>query len=720
MTTAAPVSGSRAVKMPPFLLLAALAFWGWQSGFLLVGVLLGAALESARLTQARWNLDDSEFNRIWSVCVVLTVALAGYTFTTGAGGWRALLHGHPDPGAVPVAVPNGARFLCWLPMTTFVLIVAQIFNARPTVPLTAVSLVLRWRRRKGDPTFRGHYLDIGFPYFAVCLFSAGMHTNAGSQLFFWCQGALIAWALWLLRSRRFGVVTWLAALAVVIALGFLGEFGINQAGRALQALSAQWITRLFNSGTDPLQSITSMGRIGELKLSAQIVIWLTTEKHGPAPTYLREASYRTYRAQNQTWYAGEPRISFENVTPERDGATWVLVPGKTNKAAVNLACYLGGWTRDGVPEGVLPLPSGCGRLADLPAASVVTLQKNPAGAVLATGAGLMIFDADYGPGATMDAPPDTSTNHLDLAVPPGEVPALKQVIAELDLTNADEAEKLRAVRKFFLDHFTYSVWQGADKAATANASPLTRFLLTSRSGHCEYFATATVLLLREWGIPARYAVGYFVHEAHGASYVVRERDAHAWCLVWNRATKTWEDFDTTPPSWVAIESRRTADVQWLADVSSWLRFEFEKYRWQQTHLRQYIFGVLAPVLILLLYYIIFRRRRQQTVRAPGAARWKDIFRPGLDSEFYLLERKLTARGIPRQPGEPLSDWLKRPLAEPALAGLQTPFQELLRLHYRHRFDPRGLSDQERETLAREAKICLDRLSQIQRRPARPA
>jgi hypothetical protein len=47
-------------------------------------------------------------------------------------------------------------------------------------------------------------------------------------------------------------------------------------------------------------------------------------------------------------------------------------------------------------------------------------------------------------------------------------------------------------------------------------------------------------------------------------------------------------------------------------------------------------------------------------------------------------------------------------------------QELLRLHYCHRFDPRGLSGKEREALTREAKTCLDTLSRMERRPTRPA
>ena len=155
---------------------------------------------------------------------------------------------------------------------------------------------------------------------------------------------------------------------------------------------------------------------------------------------------------------------------------------------------------------------------------------------------------------------------------------------------------------------------GRTKAARTNETPLARFLLHSRSGHCEYFATATVLLLRELGIPARYAVGYAVHETSGNGYVVRERDAHAWCLAWNEREKIWEDFDTTPASWIAEENQRAPAMQWLADFWSWLRFQFAKFRWGQTNLRIYILWALVPVMALLLYQIIFRRRKKTRVQ----------------------------------------------------------------------------------------------------------
>jgi hypothetical protein len=238
---------------------------------------------------------------------------------------------------------------------------------------------------------------------------------------------------------------------------------------------------------------------------------------------------------------------------------------------------------------------------------------------------------------------------------------------------------------------------------------LGQFLLHSRSGHCEYFATATVLLLRELGIPARYAVGYAVHENSGNGYVVRDRDAHAWCLVWNPETKTWEDFDTTPASWIALEGKRASLMQRVSDFWSWTGFQIAKFRWGRTEWRRYFLWALVPVLALLLYQILFRRGRKRHRRKNSTDDDVRMSWPGLDSEFYQLEKQLAERGVTRQASEPLSDWLARALADPALKDLRVPLQELLLLHYRYRFDPRGLDGAERKALEHEARVCLDKL-----------
>ena len=710
MMANAPTFQAHGAKAPPFLLLATLSFWGWQSGFFPAGVGMGIVLESARFIKLRWDLTGEDFRRIWNFCMLLALALAVYVLTTNeeGGGLTSMIHSSAAAAARNVSL-SGATFLRWLPMTFFLFVAAQTFSESGTVPLSAISVFFRRRRRAGRVQERN--VDVSYPYFIVGLFSAGIHANVGEHSYFWGQVVLIAWALWPLRSPRFGIGIWLAALVAVIGLGYSSQHGLGELQRVLEGYNAQWMSGFLRQRTDPSQTMTAIGRIGKLKLSPRIVIRLRPANGGRPPDYLREASYRSYHPQGQTWYSGNGRKDFTDVGHEPgNDFTWTLLPGRTNTSAVNIAAYLEGRSKDtGDPEGLLPLPTGSSRLEKL---AVFSLKMNKTGATMASGLGLVIFDALYGPGTTFDSPPDASTNCLDLTVPTNEVPALDRVIAEMKVAGLNEKQKRLAIRQFFSAKFNYSSWLGLDTLRHTNGTALSHFLLESRKGHCEYFATATVLLLRELGIPARYAIGYAVHEPSGHGYVVRERDAHAWCLVWNAATQTWEDFDTTPASWVAEEGKLASSMQWVSDFWSQVRFQIAKIRWGQTNLRRYLLWMLVPVLALLLYQIIFRRGRKRKAPAPTRQSADVAVWPGLDSEFYLLERKLAARGVPRQPSEPLSDWLTRGLTDPALADLRNPLRELLRLHYRHRFDPRGLNDKEREALTREAKNCLDTLSRM--------
>ncbi len=55
-------------------------------------------------------------------------------------------------------------------------------------------------------------------------------------------------------------------------------------------------------------------------------------------------------------------------------------------------------------------------------------------------------------------------------------------------------------------------------------------LFERREGYCDYYASAMVVLLRAAGIPARLAAGYAPGErrADGSTFLVRQKDAHAW------------------------------------------------------------------------------------------------------------------------------------------------------------------------------------------------
>jgi hypothetical protein len=155
-----------------------------------------------------------------------------------------------------------------------------------------------------------------------------------------------------------------------------------------------------------------------------------------------------------------------------------------------------------------------------------------------------------------------------------------------------------------------------------------------------------VLLLRRLDIPARYAVGYYVHEASGRKFVVRQRDAHAWCLVWDKDRNVWEDFDTTPASWMEAEAKRAWSLQWLSDAWSRVGFEIAKIRWGQSRLRHYSCSPSCRDWLCCFTRLFSCRRRR---RAKRRGRRDDFVGRRSGPEFYLLEKKpLNARAARRQ------------------------------------------------------------------------
>lgn len=78
---------------------------------------------------------------------------------------------------------------------------------------------------------------------------------------------------------------------------------------------------------------------------------------------------------------------------------------------------------------------------------------------------------------------------------------------------------------------------------------LAQFLFESRTGYCEYFASALATLLRIDGIPARVAVGFRGGEYNpmGNYWVIPQKFAHAWVEAWYPA-RGWVLLDPTPGS----------------------------------------------------------------------------------------------------------------------------------------------------------------------------
>jgi len=135
-------------------------------------------------------------------------------------------------------------------------------------------------------------------------------------------------------------------------------------------------------------------------------------------------------------------------------------------------------------------------------------------------------------------------------------------------------EKVDRVIAYLQRNFIYSLNPKRDKRYL----PLEDFLLHSREGYCEHFATAAALLLRETGVPTRLVSGFLHGEWNslGRYVMVRQRDAHTWIEAY-LPDKGWVPFDPTP----AAQAQALVPV-----VSSLYRYyDFLKLKWNRYIIR---------------------------------------------------------------------------------------------------------------------------------------
>lgn len=120
---------------------------------------------------------------------------------------------------------------------------------------------------------------------------------------------------------------------------------------------------------------------------------------------------------------------------------------------------------------------------------------------------------------------------------------------------ADPLKKMAGLKLFFQNNFQYSL-----SGLPTGPEAIENFLLTSRKGNCEYFATGAALMLRCLGIPNRLAAGFISGDwiQYQGYYLVRERDAHTWVEIFLPGLGFME-FDPTP----AISRRSPGRADWL-------------------------------------------------------------------------------------------------------------------------------------------------------------
>jgi len=248
---------------------------------------------------------------------------------------------------------------------------------------------------------------------------------------------------------------------------------------------------------------------------------------------------------------------------------------------------------------------------------------------------------------------------------PDRNPRTRQLALELRAQYPDDRQLIAAVLTWFnRENFVYTMSPPLLKEDTAD-----EFLFDTRSGFCEHYASAFVVLLRSAGIPARIVTGYQggAMNPRGNYMIVRQSDAHAWAEV--LIDGRWQRYDPTAavspsrienglggalPAGERVPFLARLDASWVKNVQlawdalnhNWRRnvvgFNYQRQRslWQEWRLDRLpawqIAAMAAAALFawagLLAGWLLFRRRRQER----ALVLWDDLC------------RRLARAGLPRQ------------------------------------------------------------------------
>jgi hypothetical protein len=610
----------------------AVGIWGWLNQAWLVAALLVSPILMSSLINWRWDIDRSQFHRFANISVVLILSTLAYGYLT-------------ESDTNPIY-----SSLKWLPIVAFPVLLAQIYSVRNRVPLSALFSSMR-----GGSNPSQREIDFSVPFALLTIIAAGA-ANIQSSEYFLLAAIFVGAISWQAQPRNSSKIVWVLIFSTAIVASYFGHLGLEQLNAYIKEKS---IVFFSDRSTDPFNFSTSIGQIGELKLSDRIEFHVIAKE----PMLLHQSSYNYY--SDNEWYASDVRFE-----PYRNEA----ITGEKNSYQLDI---VQGFEKDLI----LALPDGTAAIRGLEGSRIARTEVGTF--KISDPPEWAQYQVEY------SGTRRSSTSPLDLLVPDQHRHWLQKISASLEFDKRSPEQIASTIKDFFQSQFLYTLY--TPKQSSADQA-LSDFILERKAGHCEYFAMATVFLLRYAGIPARLANGYAVQEFDPAlgMYTVRRRHAHAWAIA--ETAGSWKAVDTTPAQWLDVEADGAGDFQ---AVSDWLYGVL--FRWNQWRAGPGIVGVnflFGVILLLLLSYLCWNLRKGK--KSSGLTEASEVLHPGevnqlgLDSEFFLVAQDVQQRSQARIENESVVDWAGR-------VG-DKDLETILQLHNRYRFDPLGLSEKQRETL----------------------
>jgi transglutaminase-like putative cysteine protease len=189
-------------------------------------------------------------------------------------------------------------------------------------------------------------------------------------------------------------------------------------------------------------------------------------------------------------------------------------------------------------------------------------------------------------------PPTPAQRRKLLRIPQSIDPKVVALAQEVTIEANSIPEKAAMVTEYLFKTNKYSL-----EFQVGTQDPVSDFVLNKKAAHCQYFASAAVMMLRANGIPARYVTGFYAHEtAADGTTIVRGRDAHAWTEAYIDGVG-WIALDATPP--IGRADPNASPLPWYQKALEWVQDTFTNVRtWIANLTSLQIAGLIGLALII--------------------------------------------------------------------------------------------------------------------------
>lgn len=668
------------VLIPPILLTSlALLFWGLTSGSILIALVIAILLDCRRWIPLKWDFDESAQVKAFQFSLLLMTAGVAINWIDDAGSAGAL------------------NVMTWVPLIFFPIEFVQRYGLRNTVTLNSFFFFSRRRMeldRKEGREVHPTQINTGYPYIFGVLTAAS--TTEALEWYFWGGVCVLIFAIVFSVSYGRGMRArglWLV-MPIVVGLGW----GIQWTMTTAYLWVKEHIESFYMSsgnGTFLADFTSHLGELGNVDLNPKIEwrVWSDTN-----PEYLRLASHNNYSQGQWTYdYKVEGHDKFDHSYRDffdaeietNDGA--ITYFSKTDRQLVeqrlkNDLLEVRGTIENKQASFVVPSAPGFYAVTDI-LGDQTYAEVNSMGALRFSNRDMVISYSLYADPKkiVLDKPP---ISEVDLRIPMEEKQVISDLADQLGLRSMEDPREIVAtLRHYFYSEFEYSTdFDPGD--VDYNRSKIEWFLNDLKCGHCEYYATSAVLLLREVGIPSRYAMGYAVSERGSDCWNVRGTNAHAWTRAY--IDGNWINVDLTPPDFRGVSSHGgMSAVDWLRERISIIREDF--FIWRQDPLnRSGLLVKVSIVAVLLFLWVLYRLWKHRSRKETPQWAYASWVGDSVVTPLHQLERTIQKKIGLRAEGEPYATWVGK------LVSCEGVDRELvakvIQSHQQMRYDPSARVD----------------------------